>query len=182
MKRPRKAEPDEVMRTGHDLVMESRIQEAIEATGDWRAARRERGFDEVAPVAVDNRKIAQGFSGRERERARSSLAQSSSRRFCVSQPQIERLASCGIAKRPLPFLFSWMGQSKRSARIAPFLLCGERAVSASRNVTISQSRGLNAIFDMRLAPGRARGAFEDVAALVREVLPAIGERGTGRID
>src|ERR1700693_3096574 len=69
MKRPRKAEPDEVMRTRHDLVVELRIQEAIEASGAMgAAARRERGFDEVAPVAVDNRKIAQGFSGRERER------------------------------------------------------------------------------------------------------------------
>ena len=69
MKRPGKAEPDEVMRTRHDLVMKLRIQEAIEASGAIStAARRERGFDEVAPVAVDNGKIAQGFPGRERER------------------------------------------------------------------------------------------------------------------
>ena len=91
MKRPRKAEPDEVMRTGHDLVMESRIQEAIEATGAiGAAARRERGFDEVAPVAVDNRKIAQGFSGRERERGAEFVG-------AKLQPEILRLTTADRA-------------------------------------------------------------------------------------
>ena len=91
MKRPRKAEPDEVMRTRHDLVVELRIQEAIEASGAIGAAdRRERSFDEVAPVAVDNRKIAQGFSGRERERGAEFVG-------AKLQPEILRFATADRA-------------------------------------------------------------------------------------
>src|SRR5258707_14507388 len=68
MKRPGKAETDEVVRTGHDLVVELRIQEALETSGSiGPAARGESGIDEVSPVAVDNGKIAQDFSGRERQ-------------------------------------------------------------------------------------------------------------------
>ena len=95
MKRPGKAEPDEVVRTRHDLVVELRIQEAIEASGAIGAAdRRERSFDEVAPVAVDNRKIAQGSSGRERERGAEFVG-------AKLQPEILRFAT---ADRALGFV------------------------------------------------------------------------------
>src|SRR5258707_15177627 len=68
MKRPGKAETDEVVRTRHDLVVELRIQEAFETRGAiGPAARGESGIDEVSPIAVDNGKITQDFSGRERQ-------------------------------------------------------------------------------------------------------------------
>lgn len=64
MKRPREAEPDEMMRARHDLVMKMRIQEAFQAGGAiGPAAFGKSGIGEVAPVSVDDGKIAQDFAG-----------------------------------------------------------------------------------------------------------------------
>src|SRR5207245_6025352 len=63
VKRARETKPNEMMRTKHDLVVEKRIQEAFEAVHAIRAAiGSERGVDKIAPLAVDDRKIAQNFA------------------------------------------------------------------------------------------------------------------------
>src|SRR5260370_2307867 len=64
--RPREPQPDEMMRTRHNLVMEMRIQEAFEARQAIRAAvRGERGVHKIAPVVINDRKITEDFAGRE---------------------------------------------------------------------------------------------------------------------
>lgn len=75
MIRAREPEADEMVRTGHDLVVELRIQETLDAGGAiGSAGGSESRIDEVTPVAVDNGKVAQDFSGRSASVARSSLA------------------------------------------------------------------------------------------------------------
>src|SRR5260370_17682433 len=59
-------QPDEMMGTRHNLVMEMRIQEAFEARQAIRAAvRGERGVHKIAPVVINDRKITEDFAGRE---------------------------------------------------------------------------------------------------------------------
>src|SRR5260370_2499464 len=176
------------MWTRHDLVVELRSQEAIEASGTiGDAAGRKRGFDEFAPVAVDNGKIAQGFTGRKRE---------GSAKFVDAkfQPQILRFATADGAfgfvrhreKTAAFFIFvdgaiEKIRQGLRHLCFAEirdgfrFRNCGRFLEAASRN----------AVFDVRFRSGKkGKGALEDVAAVKWKVWPAIGEcrNGTDRLN
>src|SRR5258708_15899796 len=64
--RPREPQPDKMMRTRHNLVMEMRVQKAFEARQAIRAAvQGERGVHKIAPVVIDDGKIAEDFAGGE---------------------------------------------------------------------------------------------------------------------
>src|SRR5260370_27477136 len=57
-----------MMRAGQDLVVEERIQKALEARQAIRAAvRGQRAVLKIAPIAIDNGKIAEDFAGRQHE-------------------------------------------------------------------------------------------------------------------
>src|ERR1700674_2637782 len=68
MIRAREAEADEVMRTRHDLVMELRIQEALEAGGEGGApVGSESGVNKAAAVVIHDGKVTQDFAGRKNQ-------------------------------------------------------------------------------------------------------------------
>ena len=57
-----------MVRAGHDLVVKVGIQEAFEARQAIRAAvRGQRGVHKIAPVVIDDGKIAEDFAGGEQE-------------------------------------------------------------------------------------------------------------------
>ena len=57
-----------MMRAGQDLVVKERIQKAFEARQAICAAvRGERGVHKIAPIAIDDGKIAEDFAGRQHE-------------------------------------------------------------------------------------------------------------------
>ena len=57
-----------MMGTGHDLVVELRIQKTLQTGGEvGTALRGKRGIDKVAPIAIDDRQVAEHFARGEHE-------------------------------------------------------------------------------------------------------------------
>src|SRR5260370_35227752 len=183
MKRPGKAEPDEVVGTGHALVVELRIQAARETSGSIGAtARGESGIDEVSPIAVDNGKIAQDFSGREREGSAQFVG-------VELQPEILSFAAAdrafGILRHRVKtraFLIFMDGAAKKIGQGICHLCFSEirDGFSFMHRGRFVKSARCRAVFNMRLRGGERRErAFEDIPAVMGKMQPAIGgRRGT----
>jgi len=104
--------------------------------GVWPGTGFQLGFDEVAPVAVDNRKIAQGFSGRERERGAEFVG-------AKLQPEILRLTTADRA-------FGFVRHREETITLLIFvdgaveeIRQGLRHFCFAENVTVSASRNVD---------------------------------------
>src|SRR5580658_9313334 len=180
---PSQSQPDEVVRAREDLVMELGVEEALEAADAIRALTLgQGGIDEVAPIAVDDGKIAQDLARRKN--------QSGAKFVCAKlEAKIFGLGSANGAH--------WFERHRMPpAAIPVFMECaakkiGQRArdfrpTQKSDDLGFGNSRFLlkatrrDTIFYVRLgAAKRSEFALQHIAAMIGERQPTVGRRGNG---
>src|SRR5258708_30320802 len=177
-----------MMRAGQDLVVEERIQEALEARPAIRAAvRGQRGIHKIAPIAIDNGKIAEDFAGRQHETGAQFV-----------RADLETKIP-GFATADGAWGFGWRGVETAAFLVFVDLAAeelgqrgGELRASKIRNDFGLGYRGRflavacgGAVFDVRFRAGKWRQRkFQDVAALMRKIQPAVssGRHGPDRVN
>ena len=176
-----------MVRAGQNSVMKLRIQKRSR-----RAVRFAPRFSaSAAPMKSRQSRSTTGRSHKTSPEesasvARNSFAQSSSRKFRVSAPQMERLGSEGFANNPLPVLFHEERSQIAPAESLRFQLCasGNDFWFGNGGFFLKAARR-DAVFDVRLGTRKwSEIALQHVAPMKGEIHPAVGGRGnrTNRAD
>ena len=177
-----------MMRAGHKFVVKVGIQEAFEARQAIRAAvRGQRDVHKIAPVVIDNGKIAEDFAGGEHEAGaqfvRANL-EAKILRFATADGAL-RVRWHGV-KAAAFFVFVDLAAKKfgQGAREFGAAKMGNDFGFGQRGRFLEGARG-DAVFDVRFrARKRRESTFQDVAAPMRKAHPAVcrGRHGPDRVN
>ncbi len=177
-----------MVRAGHDFVVKVGIQEAFEARQAIRTAvRGQRGVHKIAPVVIDGGKIAENFAGGE-HKAGSQFVRAN------FEAKILRFAAADGAlgfrwhgvKAAAFFVFVDLAAKKLGQRVGEFRAAKKRNDFGlgQRGRFLEGARG-DTVLNVRFRAGKGRERkFQDVAALMRKVYPAVcrGRHGPDRMN
>ena len=183
MIRAREAEADEMMRAGHDLVVKVGIQEAFEARQAIRAAAgRKRGVHKAAPIVVHDGQVAQNFTrGQDKGGAKLIGAKFQPQILCFAAANrtFRFTRNCIETTACLVFVNAALEQIRQRARDFRFAEVSDEFRFGNRGGFLKTAGG-DAVFDMGTGSGKRReSTIENVAALMREMQPAMSGRGNG---
>jgi len=177
------AETDEMMRAGQNLVVKMGIQEAFEAGGLVGASvGSECGIHKAAPIVIHHGKVAQNLARRQYQRGAKLIGAKlqpqilcfapANRTFRFARNRIETTAR-------LIFVNAALEQVRQGARNLRLAEIGDNFGFGNRRGLLEPA-GSDAVLDMGAGRGKGRKcAIQNVAALVREMQPAMSGRRDG---